>query len=247
MIDGVNSFLSRIFRSPEQIAADQAEALKEERFAREGATISLLHATRGRVKKAHETRDLWLSLAKDPGSIEHIFAFDSDDKPSRTAMRRGRHVEIAVPGTCVKAWNAAAQKSRGAILLQLSDDWIPVQNWDELILARLDPAKPQVLAISDGYRKDRLLCMAILTRKRYEQQGYMFHPEFESMFSDDWFTHAAYKDGVVVEARDIVFTHDHPHRTNVEMDATYQRNNLPERYHRGEATFQRLCQEIYGE
>jgi hypothetical protein len=162
-------------------------------------------------------------------------------------MRRVRHVEIKKDGTCIKAWNAAAKHSRGAILVQLSDDWIPTPHWDESILGLLDINQSQVLAISDGNRKDQLLCMAILTRRRYEEQGYLFHPDFESVFSDDWFTFAAYKDGVVVDGKHIVFTHDHPFYTGNEVDETYQRNNRPERYQRGEATFLRLKKETYGE
>jgi hypothetical protein len=242
------NLLERLFRFKSGRAAfNSAEGLEQKSFSKYGPAISLLHATRGRVHKAFQTRHLWMATAKNPDSIEHIFAYDSDDSASKEAMSTVRHVEIKEGGTCIKAWNAAAEFSRGGVLIQLSDDWIPAPHWDELILKRLNTKKSQVLAISDGYRRDRLLCMAILTRKRYEQQGYLFHPDFESMFSDDWFTFAAYKDGVVVDAKDIIFTHDHPHFVNGELDETYKHNNQPERYKKGEETFVRLRKKIYGD
>ena len=60
------------------------------------------------------------------------------------------------------------------------------------------------MAISDGLRTDKLLCMAILTQKRLEKQGgYMFHPDYQEsdgIYSDNEFTERAYADGVVIEA-----------------------------------------------
>ena len=221
-------------------------ALSFKTHLKKGATISLLHATRKRAEKALQTRNLWIEKAKYPQLIEHIFAYDNDDLESRAAFQNVRHIEIQDGGTCIKAWNTAAELSTGDILLQLSDDWIPSDFWDEALLSRLDINKAQVLAISDGHRKDQLLCMAILTRKRLNDQKYFFHPDFESVYSDDWFTFAAYKDGVVVEAKDIIFTHDHPYHKGTEEDETYKHNNQPARYKRGEDTFKRLKAEVYG-
>jgi hypothetical protein len=67
--------------------------------------------------------------------------------------------------------------------------------------------------------------MAILTRPRYEQQGYLFEPGFKSVYSDDYFTHCAYRDGVVVEARDVIFEHLHPIFGKAPTDATYEASN----------------------
>ena len=116
-------------------------------------------------------------------------------------------------------------------------------HWDKLILAAIgDTSKPAVLAVSDGYRTDNLLCMAILTRARYKAQGYLFHPEFFSMFSDNHFTDHAYADGVVIEAKNIVIEHLHPAFGKAEMDETYARSNDPANYAAGLATYERLKQ-----
>lgn len=269
-----------------------ARAAEEEVFAANGRRISLLHATRGRPAQALITRSLWLRAAFVPLGVEHIFAIDHDDAESLEALKDYRHVIVGggngtdgtnrtnghPEGGCVAAWNAAAAESSGHVLVQLSDDWIPCSDWDQLVWeALLEATKtrnradwdcanptytheqiigrtPLVLAIHDGHRTDALLCMAILTRARYEQQKdllnivegdgvwsppYLFAPEYFGMYSDNEYTVRAYDDGVVVQAQHIVFQHNHPVFCKAPMDATYARQNAPERYAEGLAIFNR--------
>lgn len=219
-----------------------ADALEWNHFLQSGARISLLHASRGRPREAAKARKLWLDRASNPDAIEHVFALDADDEASGP-LTLWRHVVVAPGGGCVRAWNAAAAVSGGEVLVQLSDDWEPPQGWDEEILARLpvDPSEPWVLAVSDGHREDDLLCMAILNRARYAQQGHLFHPAFKSMYSDNWFSWKAFRDEVVTRAPDLVFVHHHPAFENaVKMDRTYAESNAPERYEEGRRVFEEL-------
>jgi len=218
---------------------EEADAIEANHFARHGAKISLLHATRGRPAMAYKARATWLDRAADPDAIEHIFALDLDDETIGPFITC-RHVINPGAGP-VAAWNKAARFSKGEILIQLSDDWQPPMHWDKLILKAMgDTSKPAVLAVSDGHRTDNLLCMAILTRARYEQQGYLFDPAFFSMFSDNHFTDRAYADGVVIEAKEIVIEHMHPAFGLAEMDETYARSNAPANYEAGLATYEKL-------
>lgn len=206
-----------------------------------GARIALLHATRGRPVQASKCRKLWHDLAEKPEQIEHIFAFDEDDKESYP-LGRFHHIVVPAGGGCVRAWNCAAGISEAPVMVQLSDDWVPVPNWDKLILERIgDVKQPRVLAISDGVRKDDLLCMAICTREYYYQDWFLFHPRFKGVYSDNFFTHTAYQRNQVIAAKDIVFTHQHPaFDDRVEVDATYTAQNSPERYAEGRFLFAEL-------
>jgi len=128
--------------------------------------LSLLHATRGRPSQARECRQNWLNAAAKPERVVHIFAVDADDADSIRGLAdlNPRIVERA-GGGCVAAWNLAASASTGDVLIQLSDDWSPVQNWDGEFVKRLrDVSQPGVLRVSDGQRTDDLLCMAICTK-----------------------------------------------------------------------------------
>jgi len=205
--------------------------------------ISLLHATRGRVNRAIQCRDMWLDMADEPESVEHIFAIDADDAESCRWLRSFRRV-VSGGNTCVAAWNMAASAARADLLVQLSDDWIPFRGWDTALVkahAGHSPSlSPFVLWVDDGTRKDALMCMAICSRARWRQQGErLFSEEYESMFSDNEYSFRAFQDGVVIDARHIKFTHAHPVFGKGEWDATYRRQNAPEKYKRGEETFRR--------
>lgn len=220
---------------------EEADATQTNHFIRHGAKISLLHATRGRPAQAAAAQQKWLNRAANPDAIEHIFGLDADD-PTSQFLNVFQHVYVCGNGGPVDAWNACAAVSKGEVLVQMSDDFDPPMHWDKLILEAIgDTSKPAVLAVSDGNRTDDLLCMAILTRERYKTQGHLFHPEFFSMFSDNWFSECAFRDGVVIDARDrITFEHLHPAFGKGEMDATYARSNDESNYKAGAETFERL-------
>jgi hypothetical protein len=216
-----------------------------------GPRIALIHATRGRARQAGLARKAWFELAAQPERVEHIFVMDDDD-PQRTMLRRFRHLVIPAGGGCVNAWNFGAFNSQAPIIVQMSDDWMPPQKWDDLICDRIAKAAEAanqpvskfkgVLAVSDGHRKDSLLCMAIATRAYIYQDCFFFHPDFTGVYSDNWFTHCAYQRNAVIDATDLVFSHLHPAFHKAPMDETYQQQNAPERYAAGNAVFDRLMQ-----
>ena len=198
--------------------------------------ISLIHATRGRSLVATQAMTMWYSRAKHPERIEHIFVFDHDDEDSKR-LKQFRHTIQTDNGYSVGAWNLGAKECIGDIIIQLSDDWECPPNWDEMIESRLDITKEQVLSISDGYRKDGLLCMAILTRPYFEKHG-LFNPAFKNVYSDTDFTFRAAKNNAIVEAKDIAIIHHHPFWENIPLDATYERGNDVKEYNRAKKIFE---------
>ncbi len=202
--------------------------------------ISLIHATRKRPERALACREAWLKAAEKPKRVEHLFAVDLDDEISQKELSACKpHVMTEDGRGCVGAWNLAAEASTGSILVQLSDDWLPVPGWDEEFRRRLrDPRDPGVLRISDGHRRDDLLCMAIMTRARMKQQGHFFHPNYLGVYSDDEFSFRAYQDGVVIDARDMIVTHDHPSfNAEIVHDETYRIQNSIKRDKHGRKVF----------
>jgi len=220
---------------------EEAESVRIESMRKAGGPkISLIHATRGRYEQAAMARKIWLDMADRPDQIEHVFVFDQDDKAS-APLSRMHHLCIPTGGGCVAAWNKGAFKTDAPVIVQLSDDWLPMPQWDKLILERIgDVTKPKVLAVSDGVRTDPLLCMAICTKAYWAIDYFLFHPEFTGVFSDNWFTELAYKRGMVTEARDLKFSHEHPIKTGKKLDATYTAQNAPEQYAKGQAILTRL-------
>lgn len=212
-------------------------------FQSRGAKISLLHATRGRPVQCIDTMNEWLARADNEGAVEHIFGVDHDDAEVLKAIKQYRHVVCTPGGTTPQAYNEAAKVSAGRILIAMSDDAHPPAHWDTLIFRKMEESIEQeaVLAVSDGHRKDGLLCHQIMTRKRYEAQGHVFSEEYQSMYADNEFSHRAFKDGIVIDGREIVIEHRHPvfDGKGLETDATYAHTNHPDRYKKGLETFLR--------
>jgi tetratricopeptide (TPR) repeat protein len=200
--------------------------------------ISICHATRGRPQEAINARILWMKKAADPAAVEWIFSCDDDDEKAKTLKPWG---PVMGKGSCIAAWNRAAAVAQGEIIVQGSDDWDPPLHWDQILIDRLgDTSKPKILAISDGHRQDELLCMAIMTRARLEDQGAMFAAEYDQcsgIFSDNEFSHRAKFDGVIVDAKDVVFKHNNPFFTGAAQDEEFKKHNAKENYTLGEKIF----------
>lgn len=218
-------------------------------------TISLLHATYRRTEKAMATMRQWIGAAHNPTFLEYVVAVNDDDADSVIAFRQCdlcRVVSGPYKGSA-PAWNDAARAATGRLLIQVSDDFVAPDGWDTLLQEIIGAQHfslpwdtPFVIRVSDGFRKDSLMCMAICSRAYMELDGYFLLPAFRSVFSDDWFTYRALtraREGsaVVIDARSLVFRHDHPYHTGGELDETYKRQNSPEAYDLGSRLFDALA------
>jgi SAM-dependent methyltransferase len=156
--------------------------------------------------------------------------------------------------------NIAARASSGSILIVNADDQFACEGWDEKLAGVVEWEFPAwvgvptdsrlgkggngsfVIEVSTGTpaEHDRaILVMPILSRKRYEDQGYeVFWHEYESMCADNDFCEHARQDGVVIDARHLMFPHVHPSFNELGWvrykeerqgwDAAYEMQNRPE-------------------
>ena len=228
-----------IYRTASMCIGNTAEIANANKAWANPPKISVIHATRGRAQIAYNRRFQWLSLADEPLSIEWLFMVDHDD-PENYVPHGGIRCN---PGGIINAWNEGAKQAKGAILMQMSDDWTPPRHWDTLISNAIGATNEEkVLAVSDGHRQDKLLCMAILTQKRLEKQGHLFHPSYQEsdgIYSDNEFTQRAYDDGVVVEAKNIVLIHDNPMFTGAAQDDNFKKHNAVSNYEKGKAIYEK--------
>ena len=227
-----------IYETAAVCVGELGEAEKIRKF-RPTPKISIIHATRGRPQIAWQRRWQWLSLAEKPLEIEWLFMADEDEKVDYTP-----HQAIRVnPGGIVNAWNAGAKIAKGDIIIQMSDDWTPPRHWDALISNAIGDTKAEkVLAVSDGLRTDKLLCMAILTKNRIKKQGHMFHPDYQEsdgIYGDNEHTDRAYQDQVIIEARHIQFKHENPMFAGGNPDEQLKNHNKPEFYEKGKAIYEK--------
>jgi hypothetical protein len=164
----------------------------------------------------------WLQTAADRSNFEVIITVDAGDTASFNAAVQAQRtlgdvpctvaVQESAPFNCVKGWNLAASLAKGKVLIAISDDFMPIKQWDARLLAVSDPGwidRPSVVMVNDCYTSD-LCTLSIITKARYDQLGYLFYPGYESMFCDTELTYHAIQDGILIRALHLAFVHHHP-------------------------------------
>ena len=197
-------------------------------------TFSLIHPSRGRPIPALEAMALWLGQASKLYPIEYILSLDHDDAYlyldtiKQAIGRVDFRVVIHQNRSLVDAVNRGAEQAGGDVLVFVSDDFECPDYWDQKILEAANGRRdPWCLFVRDGYRTDGLQCMSIMSRAYYEQDHYMYYPEYKSMYADNDYTEHAMLRGQVIHAEHLLFRHNHYVVTGVEPDETYRRENQP--------------------
>lgn len=207
--------------------------------------FSVIHATLGRPQTAALMRELWLSRAENPGEVEYLFGLHSFDAESMALLSQFPHAVTDKRGAGPNLESCAAI-SAGTILVQAQDDITPPHGWDAKLLAKITELNaPAFVCVSDGHRTDFLHVTSIMTRAYMERKargdcdGCGFgHPGYFSMFWDTENSIRAYRDGVAIDARELVFYHDHPvFVPGKAWDETYEIENAAEHYTNGSALF----------
>jgi glycosyltransferase involved in cell wall biosynthesis len=157
---------------------------------------------------------------------------DADDIESNDVNLDGfPQVELVVNSGkkgAATGWNVAVANSTGKVIVCVADDWEPPPHWDTELLRTIPDIDGEfVIEVSVGGEADnrRLLPFSVLSRKRYERFGYVFHPDYYGLFADDEFTDVARRDGVVIDARHLMFPHHHFTTGASPMDEIYARQN----------------------
>lgn len=206
-------------------------------------TFSLAY-TSARAAEIPRVVNLWLKRAQQRAQVEVVIAVDEGNAETLAAAKT-----VEAPGvkvvlntgakTCVAGWNTAAAATTGKVIICVADDFNPPPNWDTLLLG-LKPDNwidgEYVVHTEDGYVHD-IFVLSILTRKRYERYGYVFYPKYLSLFCDTEFGAVAQRDGVVIEARHLLFEHQHPDCQKRQRDNTDLVHASKERWAAGEQLF----------
>jgi hypothetical protein len=116
-------------------------------------------------------------------------------------------------GNKIAAINANVDSRDFDIVLCASDDMIPqVENWDdEICQAMIDnfPNLDGCVHFNDGYSNGNLITFSILGKQLYDYFGYIYHPDYKSLYCDNEFTQEVIKLGKVKYIDKIIIKHEH--------------------------------------
>ena len=211
-------------------------------------TFSLAYTT-ARPHAVAQIINLWNSRSKNK---DHEWVVSVDDGTPEEVLKSLEGIATKLEGckgyslvinkgpkNCVAGWNAAAENTTGKVIIAVSDDFVPPQDWDQVLL----DLKPEgwidgehVVHVNDGFI-GHLFTLAILTRKRMERFGYMWYPGYESMFVDTEFGDRAHQDGVVIEAMHLLFEHCHHCNGKRPKDTADANHENQVRWKRGEMLY----------
>lgn len=170
--------------------------------------ISILHPT-ARPEKWGAAYAQWLDTCDDPSRVEYVLVPEWDLEIEGGPTFPNTVVERNHGRPClVDSYNQAAELAQGQVLVVSADDFFPFPHWDTELLAflgnRLD--KEAVVWVDNP----TMLIQPIITRPYYERYGYLFYSGYFGWYADNEFDTVARRDGVVLDARDVLpFRHAH--------------------------------------
>jgi len=180
--------------------------------------ILIKFPTRGRLIKSLEVLKKYVYMANNIQKIKIIVSVDEDDNHSQYNVMKFHDCISVVIGPSfgkIHAINRDIPDPKTFdILLLASDDMIPqVQGYDDIIRQRMSEHfldRDGVLFFNDGYAKYNLNTLVICGSKYYSRFGYIYNPEYKSLWCDNEFMDEANRLGRQVYFHDVIIKHEHP-------------------------------------
>ena len=136
----------------------------------------------------------------------------------------------------IDAINRDVPKIGWDILVNLSDDQIfTVKGFDKIIAEHC--TNSTFLHLPDGYVNERLATMSIMTKAYYDMFGYIYHPDYASLWCDNEAMEVAQALGCYKYINEHIFIHEHPAWTGDKPDA--QLINTQNYYRQDERTYRK--------
>ena len=185
--------------------------------------------TMGRPEKFISVLDRWIATSSGQNRVVFNINCDYGDHSmnnvgiqqeirERDLSSQFPHVAIELnydrDTTKIGSVNAHANDVAGwDIVVVVSDDMVPDQNWDIVITEVMSENFPDLdgaVHSNDGSENPQdLITLSILGRKLYESFGYIYHPDYKVLYCDNEFTDVVYQREKVVYVDKIVAKHAH--------------------------------------
>ena len=172
-----------------------------------------------------------------------VLSVDADDDSTMRseelkAIRLDKRVSIHV-GTSknkIDAINRDVPKHGWDILVNLSDDQVFTRQGFDMAIAE-HCGVDTFLHLPDGYVNERLATMSIMGKDYYKRFGYIYHPDYASLWCDNEAQDEAIRLGCYKYVNEHIFTHEHPAWTGEKPDA--QLEHTQKFYRQDERTYRK--------
>lgn len=176
--------------------------------------------TRNRPNKFLRVLDNYIRYLDDK-TTEIIISCDSDDASMnedyiKDVLLQYENVKLFIGDnkTKIEAINANLENVEFDIVLLASDDMIPmVKGYDTIIKNKMKEYYPDtdgILWFNDGYKGNELNTLCILGKKYYDRFGYIYNPQYISVWSDNEFMDVGNLLGKQTYFEEVIIKHHHP-------------------------------------
>jgi hypothetical protein len=178
--------------------------------------------TRNRKNKFFKTLKQYQDLCEDIDNTFFLITLDNDDDTMKSSETNDifntfRNVKIVYGNSNSKihAINRDIELiDEWDVVLLASDDMIPkLKGYDNIIRNKMKEHYPDtdgILWFNDGHQGNRLNTLSILGRKYFDRFGYIYHPEYKSVWSDNEFMTVGNLLGKQTYFDEIIIEHEHP-------------------------------------
>ena len=202
--------------------------------------------TRNRPDKFKQVFADYVNFLDDEYKTRFVITMDEDDETmnneeiiawfeeQKSALEERGHSLIYHFGhskTKIEACNANLEgESADALLLASDDMWVKIDGYNRVILDGFKQTFPDgdgAIKFNDGLRQDILMTLPVMGWKWYERFGYIYHPDYVSLYADTEQTAVAHYSGRLAVSEMILAEHKW---TAEPFDELHARNENPEMY-----------------
>ncbi len=199
--------------------------------------------TRNRPEKFKSVFTKYLTFLSGRHDVRFIISMDRDDLTMNNSemhewlATRARNVDMKwVYGNSkskIEACNADLENEIGDVLLLASDDMVPItMGYDKIIFTvfqQVFPSFDGAIKFWDGLRpkEDPLMTLSVMGFGLYKRFGYIYNPEYQSLYCDNEQTEVFYRIGKLRRCDVCIIQHQW---TKEPWDELHARNENPNMY-----------------
>ena len=196
--------------------------------------------TRNRKNKFFKVLRQYQNLCEDLDNTYFLITLDNDDESMNPSdvediFNTFKNIKV-VYGTSNSKIHAVNRDielvNDWDIVLLASDDMTPkVKGYDNIIRNKMKEFYSDtdgILWFNDGHMGNKLNTLCILGKKYYDRFGYIYHPEYKSVWSDNEFMLVGNILGKQTYFEQVIIEHEHPDWGYGNRDEIHQNNSKNE-------------------
>jgi len=196
--------------------------------------------TRNRKNKFFKVLREYQNLCEDLNNTYFLITLDNDDESMNPSdvediFNTFKNVKV-IYGTSNSKIHAVNRDielvNDWDIVLVASDDMTPkVKGYDNIIRNKMKEFYSDtdgILWFNDGHMGNKLNTLCILGKKYYDRFGYIYHPEYKSVWSDNEFMLVGNLLGKQTYFEQVIIEHEHPDWGYGSRDEIHQNNSKNE-------------------